>query len=124
MDSPVAPRVSARIVASVIVADRRSYVALYAALAGLSEDQLVDLIAISWIGEGRFAGEEFSKARPAANGLHRGSAAKAVLGTPKLDDLLEGGLSALLAHAEEKRWEARQASASRPRTKRAVEAYS
>ncbi|MGQ7793706.1 DUF3775 domain-containing protein [Faunimonas sp. B44] len=68
---------------------------LSGAIAGLNEDETVDLIAISWIGRGDFEADELEEARQLANERHRRNSARYLTGMPLLGDYLEEGLSAL-----------------------------
>lgn len=70
---------------------------LEAALRGLNEDQLHELVALTWIGRGSFSEDEwhqaFSEARDAdPNGETTPSY---LMGTPLLSDFLESGLDAM-----------------------------
>lgn len=64
-------------------------------LERLSEDELVDLTAIMWIGRGSFEPEELAEARATVMAEATVPAADYLLGTPHLSDHLENGLEAL-----------------------------
>ena len=74
---------------------------LAAAIGGLDDDALTDLVALIWIGRGDFAADEWAAARRAAVKLGRERAPGYVAGMPMVSDYLEEGLSAFghtLAH--------------------------
>ena len=61
----------------------------------LNEDEIVDLIALAWVGRGDFSREEWGEARSLAMERHREHSADYLMGMPTLGDLLEEGLAAL-----------------------------
>ena len=74
---------------------------LAAAIGGLDDDALTDLVALIWIGRGDFAADEWAEARRAAVKLGRERAPGYVAGMPMVSDYLEHGLCAFghtLAH--------------------------
>lgn len=66
---------------------------LRAALAVLNVDERLDLLALDWIGRGDFT--SFVDARKAAEDLSELHVARYLVGTPKLGDYIEEGLSQL-----------------------------
>ncbi len=85
-------------VANVILMSReldRAEAELRGFLDRLSEEELVDLTAIMWIGRGSFEPEELGEARATVIGEATVPAADYLIGTPHLSDHLENGLEAL-----------------------------
>jgi len=70
------------------------------AIADLNEDEVVDLIALAWVGRGDFDRESWQEARALAGERHRTHSADYLMGMPTLGDFLEEGLAAL-GHAFE-----------------------
>ena len=69
---------------------------LEGALASLSEDQIVDLVTLTWIGRGEFTAEQWDEARIEAQRTPRKRrASDYLLSEPLLGDYLEEGLAAL-----------------------------
>jgi len=68
---------------------------LAAAIDGLNDDEVVDLIALAWIGRGDFTGSEWGEARQLADERHRRHSAAYLMGMPALGDYLEEGLQQL-----------------------------
>jgi hypothetical protein len=66
---------------------------LQSAFDGLNVDEQLDLLALTWLGRGDFS--TFAEARREAEGLTEVHAARYLIGTPKLGDYLEEGLSQL-----------------------------
>jgi hypothetical protein len=75
--------------------DDPTFAELYAAIDGLNEDEVVDVIALMWVGRGDFTADEWAAARSLANERHRRHSVRYLVGTPTLGDYLEEGLSAL-----------------------------
>ncbi|MEX2648594.1 MAG: DUF3775 domain-containing protein [Alphaproteobacteria bacterium] len=76
--------------------DDPTYAELVGTLDALNEEQLVDLVALVWIGRGDFAAEQLNEARKQARRQHQlKKGATYLLGTPLLADYLEEGLAAL-----------------------------
>lgn len=98
-DHQVDLAISSRLVAMVIRSSDDSYVGLRSVLAGLERDELIDLIALAWIGRKDFTAPELEAARAAANVRHRHSPADYLLSTPRLGPLLATGERILAAHA-------------------------
>lgn len=61
----------------------------------LSEEELVDLTAVMWIGRGSFEADELEEARATVIAEATVPAADYLIGTPHLSDHLENGLEAL-----------------------------
>ena len=68
---------------------------LRAAIDALNEDELIDLIALAWLGRGDYVRGEWTEARSLAGERHRRHSAAYLTGIPMLGDYLEGGLSEL-----------------------------
>ncbi len=79
-------------------ADDPTLLELKEAIADLNDDEVVDLIAIAWVGRGDFDRTDFESARGLASERHRPNSAPYLTGMPKLGDYLEDGL-AELGHA-------------------------
>jgi len=75
--------------------DDSTFQELYDAIDGLNEDEVVDLIAIAWVGRGDFARSEWAEARALAAERHRRHSAEYLTGIPTLGDFLEAGLEEL-----------------------------
>jgi hypothetical protein len=76
-------------------ADDATFAELREAIEDLNEDDVVDLIAIAWIGRGDFDRDEWEEARALARERHRGRSASYLLGMPALGDYIEEGLAEL-----------------------------
>jgi hypothetical protein len=68
---------------------------LCAAVDVLNEDEVIDLIALAWVGRGDFQKEEWREARALADERHRPHSATYLVGMPALGDYLEEGLAVL-----------------------------
>jgi Protein of unknown function (DUF3775) len=68
---------------------------LRAAIASLSEDAQVELVALVWIGRGDFDGAEWDEAKALARERRRGPTARYLMGLPLLGDYLEEGAAAI-----------------------------
>ena len=66
---------------------------LRAAFERLNIDEQLDLLALTWLGRGEFG--TFAEARQEAEGLDEVHAGRYLIGTPRLGDHLEEGLSQL-----------------------------
>jgi len=66
---------------------------LEAALSGLNVDEQLDLMALTWLGRGDF--ESFAQARQEAADMRHKHIASYLMGTPKVGDYIEEGLSQL-----------------------------
>lgn len=76
-------------------ADDPTFAELRTAIDSLNDDEVIDLIALAWLGRGDFAKEEWEEARNLANERHRHRSADYLTGMPALGDYLEEGLSLL-----------------------------
>ncbi len=76
-------------------ADDPTLAELRAAIDGLNEDEIVDVIALAWLGRADFAKEEWVEARALARERHRHHSASYLVGMPALGDYLEEGMAAL-----------------------------
>jgi hypothetical protein len=70
------------------------------AIEDLNDDEVVDLIALAWVGRGDFDRDGWEEARALARERHRRHSADYLMGMPTLADYLEEGLAAL-GHAYE-----------------------
>ncbi|SEQ75351.1 DUF3775 domain-containing protein [Thalassovita taeanensis] len=61
----------------------------------LSEEELIDLVALMWVGRGSFEPEEWEDAKATAANEATTPTADYLIGTPRLSDYLENGLDAL-----------------------------
>lgn len=61
----------------------------------LNVDEQAELVALTWVGRGDFAAEEWEDALAAAQERRTGPTADYLLGVPLLGDLLEEGFTAL-----------------------------
>ncbi len=68
---------------------------LWEAIEDLNEDEVVDLIALVWVGRGDFGRAEWNEARALARDRHRRHSARYLMGIPTLGDFLEEGFSVL-----------------------------
>jgi len=75
--------------------DDATFAELRAAIDGLNDDEVVDLIALAWVGRGDFGKAEWAEARALARGRHHRHSATYLTGIPTLGDYLEEGLSEL-----------------------------
>jgi uncharacterized protein DUF3775 len=76
--------------------DNPTYAEIKGSLDALNEDELIDLVALMWIGRGDYTGEQWAEARAHASRQHQlESGASYLLGTPLLGDYLEEGLAAM-----------------------------
>lgn len=81
-----------------VLEDRRDdpvYAELTGTLEALNEDELAELVAMTWIGRGDYTRDDWQDAKDLA--LERGNSGTAdyLLGTPLLGDYLENGFEAL-----------------------------
>jgi uncharacterized protein DUF3775 len=61
----------------------------------LNDDEVIDLIALAWVGRGDFSREDWEEARALAEERHQEHSAEYLMGMPALGDYLEEGLAAL-----------------------------
>jgi Protein of unknown function (DUF3775) len=71
------------------------------AIDDLNDDEVVDLIALAWVGRGDFSRAEWAAARHLARARHRPKSSKYLIGMPALGDYLEEGLDTLGHSCEE-----------------------
>jgi hypothetical protein len=64
----------------------------------LSEDEQIDLVALTWLGRDDYAAGDWPAVREEAARAHNRRTAEYLLGTPQLGDFLEEGLS-MLGHS-------------------------
>jgi hypothetical protein len=76
-------------------ADDPTLAELRAAIDGLNDDEVIDLIALAWVGRGDFSKDGWEEARALARERHRRRSASYLVGMPALGDYLEEGLAAL-----------------------------
>ena len=63
-------------------------------IAGLNEDEQIELVALTWLGRGSYAVEEWEDAKAEAANAHNDRTAQYLMGMPLLADYLEEGLAA------------------------------
>jgi hypothetical protein len=68
---------------------------LSSAIDQLTDEAIVDLIALAWLGRGDFDRASWSEARALALDRHRQPSSSYLMGMPALGDYLEEGLSEL-----------------------------
>ena len=68
---------------------------LRGAINGLDDDEIIDLIALAWVGRGDFDRKDWQEARALARDRHRQQSADYLTGMPSLGDYLEEGLEEL-----------------------------
>lgn len=76
-------------------ADDPTAAELKEAIDDLNDDEVIDLIALVWVGRGDFAKSEWQGARNLARERHHRKSADYLMGIPTLGDLLEEGMSQL-----------------------------
>ena len=79
-------------------ADDPTQAELRAAIDTLNDDEIIDLIALAWLGRGDFGKNEWPQAKELARERHRRHSANYLVGIPALGDYLEEGLS-MLGHS-------------------------
>ena len=67
----------------------------------LSEDEQIDLVALTWLGRDDYSAEDWTEVRAEAARAHNNRTARYLLGIPLLGDFLEEGLSLLGYSCEE-----------------------
>jgi hypothetical protein len=67
----------------------------------LSEDEQIDLVALTWLGRDDYAAGDWPAVRQEAASAHNNRTAEYLLGTPMLGDFLEEGLALLGRSCEE-----------------------
>jgi hypothetical protein len=73
-------------------ADDPTLLELRSAIDDLNEDEVVDLIALAWLGRGDFGKEDWLEATALARERHKRHSADYLIGIPTLGDFLENGL--------------------------------
>jgi hypothetical protein len=76
-------------------ADDPTLAELRSAIDVLNDDEVIDVIALAWVGRGDFDKREWPEARALARQRHRHHSASYLVGMPALGDYLEEGLAAL-----------------------------
>jgi hypothetical protein len=76
-------------------ADNPTYQELVDAINGLGEPERIELLALTWLGRGDYAKEEWREAFAEARRIHDEKETQYLVGTPLLADYLEEGLSHL-----------------------------
>ena len=61
----------------------------------LSEDEQIDLVALTWLGRNDYSASDWAAVREEAARAHNERTAEYLLGTPLVGDFLEEGLSML-----------------------------
>ena len=74
-------------------ADDATQAELVSAITNLSDDALLDLLALIWIGRGDFTFAEWDEARDAARDIGRERAPRYICGAPLVSDFLDQALS-------------------------------
>jgi len=67
----------------------------------MSEDEQIDLVALTWLGRDDYTASDWPEVRQEASRAHNRRTAQYLLGTPQLGDFLEEGLSILGYSCEE-----------------------
>ena len=75
------------------VVDEATFQELTAFINGLTEDEQIDLVALTWLGRGDATIDEWDELREEAAGLHNNRTAAYLLAKPMLGDHLEEGLA-------------------------------
>jgi hypothetical protein len=73
-------------------ADDPTLLELRSAIDDLNEDEVVELIALAWLGRGDYGKEDWLEATALARERHRRHSADYLVGIPTLGDFLEDGL--------------------------------
>jgi hypothetical protein len=76
-------------------ADDPTYIELVEAIEGLNEDELIELVALVWLGRGDYEAAEWGQAVEAAREAYNERTADYLVGTPNLSEELEEGLAKL-----------------------------
>lgn len=75
--------------------DDPSFDEVHEFINSLSEDEQVDLVALSWLGRGDYTVDDWEEVRGEAADAHNDRTAEYLLGMPLLPDYLEEGLEVL-----------------------------
>jgi hypothetical protein len=81
-----------------VLEDRRddpTYAEIMGTLEALNEDELAELVAMTWIGRGDFGRDDWEDAKDQALDRGKKGTAEYLIGTPLLGDYLENGFSEL-----------------------------
>ena len=70
-------------------------------ISSLSEDEQIDLVALTWLGRNDYSAADWPTVRAEAARAHNERTASYLLGMPQLGDFLEEGLSMLGHSCEE-----------------------
>lgn len=81
--------------------DDPTYQELRSFINALTEDEQIDLVALTWLGRGDATLEEWDQLQSEAARLHNARTAAYLLGKPMLSDHLEEGLSQFECSCEE-----------------------
>ena len=76
-------------------ADDPTYEELVDALEGLNEDEITEVIALTWVGRGDYEAADWEEALSDARETRNDRAVSYLVGTPNLADEIEEGLSKL-----------------------------
>jgi hypothetical protein len=76
-------------------ADDPAAMELREAIDDLNDDEVIDLIAMAWVGRGDYGRDEWAEARSMASERHREHSADYLMGIPTLGDFLEEALATL-----------------------------
>ena len=76
-------------------ADDPTAAELKEAIDDLNDDEVIDLIAVVWLGRGDFDRQEWKSARHLARERHKRKSADYLMGMPTLGDFLEEGMAQL-----------------------------
>lgn len=76
-------------------ADDPTAAELQEAIDDLNDDEVIDLIAMVWVGRGDFGKSEWKGARSLARQRHKRKSASYLMGMPTLGDFLEEGMAQL-----------------------------
>lgn len=76
-------------------ADDASAEVLRASIDQLTDEEVIDLIALAWVGRGDFDRTTFEEARQLATERHKARSGRYLMGMPLLGDYLDEGLSEL-----------------------------
>lgn len=74
--------------------DDPTFIELDEAIRDLNDDEVIDVIALAWLGRGDFDIGGWAEARELARERHRPNSARYLMGMPALGDYLEEGMAA------------------------------
>lgn len=81
--------------------DDPTFEELVGSLEVLSDDEMAELVALTWLGQGDYGSDEWEQALAEAQDMSRRDAIRHLTGIPLLSDYLEEGLSAFGYSCEE-----------------------